>query len=150
MKIDPAIAMLTKDCIERFRTPELPKPAYHEEADYIYITPNGHYVVRPEKPQVEINLLLCTSGSYLFTGNAFPWDPEALQRLTDTGIREKDGSLLYVKFQGPDFVVYLDAPYAKPFCTFYGTAPKAPVLAISGQDISAVMLPVLWPKSKEE
>jgi hypothetical protein len=148
MKIDPAIAMLTKDCIERFRDPEQPRPAYQEDTDYVYITPNRHYIVRLEKAQIEINLERCNEGDHNFP--RFPWDPKTLQLLAGTGIIEKDGCWSYAKFQGPDFVVYISEKYTKPFYAFYGTAPTSPILAISKQGISAVIAPINWPKSKEE
>jgi hypothetical protein len=154
MKIDPAIAMLTKDCLTAFRDKTAPAPYFRDAADYIYITPNAYYAVKLDKAHVEINLNRCDQSPKKL--ETLPWDPDVLCPLTDTGMRKaytrqaRNGKMekrMGAKLQSPDFTLWLDTEYVKPFSTFYGgDNPLAPVLAITKNDVSAVILPLILNK----
>jgi hypothetical protein len=148
MKVDPIIALATKDCLANLRSGNRPNVKYSTDGQYVYLAPNGHYAVQLLPDQVEINLTRCTKLPFLLD---LPWDTTARNLLSVTSTTIEIMGEPATPLKGPDYLVYIDARYKKPLNgPFWGSGPKKPVTALSRDGISTVIMPMIGPQREDD
>jgi hypothetical protein len=140
MKTDPALIMLTKDCLTKFR--EDRQPFYEMDENFVYLSPNGHYAVKLLKNRVEINLDRCLQSNILIPSFA---KAATAEKLEETGVkigRPNFKTFWLSELKNSRFTKYINENYAKPFQNFSSTeGPNDPVFCTSKTGLEALIMP---------